>query len=215
MAHQHYCICSLGQELLQPLDGTDVQVVCGLVEQQQVGFLQQQLRQLDAHAPSAGKLRRGAVKVAALESQTLQCPLQLGMIVRAAHHRETVILVRELLNQRHVGLALVICAACNLLVHLVQAFLHLADVGKSRLSLLHHGAAVGQHHHLWQIANRDVFLSRHLSIRRLLHSGNNLQHRALAGTIFAHQGDAVLGVHHKARIQKEWGGGKLHAQFIN
>ena len=38
---------------LQPIAGFEVEVVGGLVQQQQAGFLQQQLGQRDAHLPSA------------------------------------------------------------------------------------------------------------------------------------------------------------------
>ena len=43
------------EEVLEPQDGLRVQVVCGLVEQQEVGGLEQELAQGDATALSAGE----------------------------------------------------------------------------------------------------------------------------------------------------------------
>jgi hypothetical protein len=46
----------LQQILLQPVAGFEIEVVGGLVEQQQVGLFEQQLGERDAHLPAAGKL---------------------------------------------------------------------------------------------------------------------------------------------------------------
>ena len=49
-------IGALGEKLFEPLDGAYVEVVGGLVEEEKVGLLEEELGELDAHAPSAGKL---------------------------------------------------------------------------------------------------------------------------------------------------------------
>ena len=49
------------QFFLQPANGLDVQVVGRLVEQQHVGALQQNLGQLDAHAPASAELAGGTL----------------------------------------------------------------------------------------------------------------------------------------------------------
>ena len=51
----HHRPAELGERLLEPLDGREVQVVGGLVEQQHVGRREQQLRQLHAHQPAAAE----------------------------------------------------------------------------------------------------------------------------------------------------------------
>ena len=43
------------QIFFQPVAGFEIEMVGGLVEQQQVGLLQQQLGERDAHLPAAGK----------------------------------------------------------------------------------------------------------------------------------------------------------------
>ena len=59
----------LDEEVLQPLDGLDVQVVRRLVKKQDVGLLQKELSQLYAHTPSSTELARLTREVAALEAQ--------------------------------------------------------------------------------------------------------------------------------------------------
>ena len=56
-------LSSLDQEVFQPLDRLDVEVVGRLVEQQYVGLFQKQLGQLDAHAPTAAELAGRSVEV--------------------------------------------------------------------------------------------------------------------------------------------------------
>jgi len=53
----------------EPFEGFDVEVVGGLVEKQQRGFAQQQLRQFDPHLPPAAELARGAAQVPLPESE--------------------------------------------------------------------------------------------------------------------------------------------------
>ena len=72
MTYQYHGIGTCGEELLQPLDRLDVEVVRRLVQQEDVGTLQQEFGQLDAHAPSAGEFARGAVEVLPREAQAHQ-----------------------------------------------------------------------------------------------------------------------------------------------
>ena len=57
------------QQVLQPLDGVDVEVVGGFVQQQQIGLGDQRLRQRDALPGAAGQRfdRRAAVQLQALQ----------------------------------------------------------------------------------------------------------------------------------------------------
>ena len=56
VTHQDDGTRRLCQELLQPLDTLDVEVVRRLVEQQHIGFLQEDLCQFDTHTPASGEL---------------------------------------------------------------------------------------------------------------------------------------------------------------
>ena len=108
VADKHHGVGARGEEVLQPLDGLDVQVVGGLVQQQYVGAAEQKLGQLDTHAPSPRKLACGAVEVRTAEAQALERALYLGLIVGASHHQETVVLVREAVDELLIVLAFVV-----------------------------------------------------------------------------------------------------------
>ena len=61
-----------GDKAAQPLDTLEIQVVGGLVQEQQVGVAQEKLGERDAHLPAAGKLGAGTLKVGDLKAQTGQ-----------------------------------------------------------------------------------------------------------------------------------------------
>ena len=69
----------LEQELLQPDEALEVQVVGGLVHEQQVGLLQQQAGQGHPHAPAPGQLGDGPVEVGLLEAHAAQDGLRPGL----------------------------------------------------------------------------------------------------------------------------------------
>ena len=82
VAHQHHSLARAGEEALKPLNAVDVEVVGRLVEQQHVGVLEQQLGQLDAHAPASAEFAGRAVEVLGLESQSLQRAFHLGNLAK-------------------------------------------------------------------------------------------------------------------------------------
>ena len=60
------------QILFQPQDGFEVEVVGRLVEQQQIGAVHQRARQVQAHAPAAGKALHRAIQRIVGEPQAVQ-----------------------------------------------------------------------------------------------------------------------------------------------
>ena len=62
----------VGDKAAQPLDALEIQVVGGLVEQQQVGVAQEELGERDTHLPAAGELGARALKVGDLKAQAGQ-----------------------------------------------------------------------------------------------------------------------------------------------
>ena len=60
---QHQSRRARSNEALQPTDRLDIQMVRRLVEEQNVRALQEDLRQLDTHAPATRELCRGAIEV--------------------------------------------------------------------------------------------------------------------------------------------------------
>ena len=60
------------QVILKPVARLDVEMVGRLVEHQELGLLQQQLGQRDAHPDAAGEFRDIAMKIAVAEAQAKQ-----------------------------------------------------------------------------------------------------------------------------------------------
>ena len=65
---QYHCPTPRSQQLFEPLDRLNIEVVGGLVEQQHIRTAQQDLGQLDTHTPTARELGGRTVKVGTLEA---------------------------------------------------------------------------------------------------------------------------------------------------
>ena len=70
MADHHNSLPVVDQEIFQPLDRLDIEVVGRLVQQEHIRLLQQQFRQFDTHAPATAELARLAGKVFAGETKS-------------------------------------------------------------------------------------------------------------------------------------------------
>ena len=175
VAHEHHGTGFAAQELFQPADALDVEVVGGFVEQKHVGAAQEELGQLDAHAPATGELAGGPVEVGGGKAQALERALEFGVVVQAAHHVEALALVGEAFHQLHVGSTFVVGALGQLRVESVDAFLELADVLKSLFGLFAYGVFVAEDHHLGQVADGAVVLERHGASRGLLQAGKDFE----------------------------------------
>ena len=210
VAHQHHCRCTLGKELLQPLDALNVEVVRGLVKQQHIGTAKQNLRQLNAHAPATGELAGRTIEVGAKEAKTHQRAFNLCLIAFAAEHQVAFVLLCEPLNKSHIVIALVIGAFAKFTFHTVNALFHASSVAEGLARFLLYGGVIGQFHHLRQIANGGVVRNAYHATRRLLLTTQNLQQRRLAGSVLAHKCNAVAVVHHEACLAEQRLHPKLH-----
>ena len=168
MTYQHHCTRALSQELFQPLYTLNVQMVCRLVKKQNVWFLQQNLCQFNTHTPSTRELRCRTFKVTTFKSQSYQCTLYLSLIILGTHHDIPLVFGGILLYQLQITLALIISTFGQLLVHLVQSFLHTSVVGKCLLGFFAHSGVVLQNHHLWQISYLGVVWYAYITCSRLL-----------------------------------------------
>ena len=81
----------LEQPLLQPQHRVQVEVVGGLVEQQQVGRAHQGAREVEAHAPAAGERRHGALVRLGRKAQAVQQAAGAGLGVVAVHLGELLV----------------------------------------------------------------------------------------------------------------------------
>ena len=215
VAHQHHRPAPLRQQLLQPLDALDVEVVRRLVEQQHVGMPEQDLGQLDTHAPAARELARGSVEVGALKAEARQRALDGSLLAVRTQHQVALVLAGIVLHQLHIVVAVVVAALVQLALHAVEASLQLMDVGKGLLSLLAHRRPVLQVHHLRQVADGGVALHVDAAGSSPLLAADNLQQGRLAGAVLAHQGDAVARVHNECGVAEQWLDAKLNLQSFN
>ena len=151
MADQNHCVAALGQELLEPLDTLNVQVVGRLVKQQHVWMAQKQFGKFHAHTPAAAELTGGAVKVIAAESQTQQGLLQFCLVIAATHHLVALALTGKAVDKGVILLTLVIGTLHHLVVQALYLLLELMYILKGSLGLLTDRACIGQLHNLRQI----------------------------------------------------------------
>ena len=182
---------TLCQELLQPLNTLNVEVVSGLVEKQHVGALKKNLRQLYTHTPSAGELRRRAVEISAFETQSQEGALHLGIDTLRPHHLVAFLLFGIALQQFHVALALVVGTLVYLFVKALYALFLSGSACKSLTCLLANGGLVLEVHNLWQVTHRSVVGNGDGSCRRLLLTAENFQHRRFPCSVLADKGNTV------------------------
>src|SRR5208282_3835354 len=77
--NQHERVGVMGQILFQPIPGFEIEVVGGLVEQQQVRLLQQQLGQCNAHLPASGEFFGAAMPILLAETEAHEHASDLGL----------------------------------------------------------------------------------------------------------------------------------------
>ncbi len=164
------------QEIFEPLDRLDVEMVRRLVEQKHVGVAQQKLGELDAHSPSAGELRGGAVEVGAQESEAGESALHFGLVVLAFFHRYALREGRDLVDQLGVGLRFVVGSFGQPGIHIVEAAVHVGYMAECLANLVGERRRVGDLHLLGEVADCSVIGNRYSSRSRVLEPGDDLQH---------------------------------------
>ena len=173
--------------LLEPQDRLGVEVVGGLVEQQQVGLLQQQLAERDAAALTTGE--HGDVGVRRRAAQGVHRLLELGVQVPGVGGVDGLLEVAHLGHQRlevgvrlgHLGGDLVVPVELGL--DLAGTLLDVAEDGLLlvELGLLH------------EDPDRVARGESGLAVRGLVQTGHDLQHGRLAGTVRADDADLGAG----------------------
>ena len=192
VGNHHDRVGVTAQVALQPVARLQVEVVGGLVQQQQVRLFEQQLGEGDAHLPTARKLLGTAPPVVLGEPQAGQHRARLCLdrvaVARAEFAVQALEAIRHLLvlealrvEFRHaVGQAL-------------ELFLHGAQIGKDRQALGKHGAAGKRQAILRQVARGQPARGGQQARIQRLDARQDLQHGAFAGAVGAHQADAIIG----------------------
>ena len=198
--HQQRALVAL-EELLQPDQAFEVEMVARLVEQHGVGAHQQDAGQRHAHLPAARQRADVAVHHLLAEAQAGQ------HLARAALQRIAV----EFLEARlHLAVAL------DDVVHLVgpvgigHGGFELLQLGRhraDRAGAVHHlgdGAAAGHLADvLAEIADGDAAIDGHLALVGLLLAGDHAEQRRLAGAVGADEADLLALLERRRGLDEE------------
>ena len=190
----------LDEEVLEPLDRLDVEMVRRLVEEKDVGLLQEELCQLDTHTPAPTELARLSREVASLEAKTKERQLDSLVVVDLFDSVVLLTQCRHLLDDRHILGAIVVGAGIKGLVELLHTGCHLVDIAEGLLSFLEDGAPVFGEEVLGKVGHLHTRGDVDLTAGRLTRTAEDLQQGALTGTILSHEGNAVLGVDDEGNI---------------
>ena len=190
----------LDEEVLEPLDRLDVEVVRRLVEEEDIGLLQEELCQLDTHTPAPTELARLSREVASLEAKTEERQLDSLVVVDLFDSVVLLTQCRHLLDDRHILRAIVVGTGIEGLVELLHTGCHLVDVAEGLLSFLEDGAPIFGEEVLGKVGHLHTRGDVDLTAGRLARTAEDLQQGALTGTILPHEGDAVLGVDDEGNI---------------
>ena len=175
MGDRHDGAGVLGQVLLQPGDALRVQVVGGLVEQQQVGRLQQQLAERDPAALTTGEL--GHVGVRRRAAQRVHGQFELGVDVPGV---EVVQLLLELAHLLH---QLVGVVGGHLLGDLVEPLQLGLGLGDRLLDVAEHGLGLVERGLLGEHADGVAGHQPGLAVARLVQPCHDLEEAGLTGAV--------------------------------
>ena len=208
MADHHDGGALLDQVALQPLDRLHIQVVGGLIEQQQVGILQQDLAQGDAHLPAARVVGHQLLGPLGCEADCGQQLVDAGIELIAVQGFEALMqpaqLVDQLLQVIRIAGGLL---AGHLMLHRMLAVEHHRRLAEGLEQLLTHGALGIDVEFLLHVGDARRALLHHLTAAGLLQAGDDPQLGGFAGAVDAHQPDAIARLHLPGDIAQHLPGG--------
>ncbi len=174
-----------GEEVLQPRQGGEVEVVGRLVEQQQRGRQQQQPGERRPHPPASGEFAERLGHLVGTEAQAAQDRARLRLEPVAAQRLEAVLQLAVPLGQR-------------LARRRLQRARHVLHLTLERPHRLETAQRLGQHRAghlagglLRQVADGHAARPAHLSGVGLLHPRQDPAEGRLAGAVGADQADAL------------------------
>ena len=195
-----------GDELLEPLDALEVEVVGGLVKKQQVGVLEQELGEGDAHLPAARELLGGLVEVGHGKAEAAEDGARPALELVATQVLEAVlrasVLVKQDVELRALGRGGDL--GLKLVGHVAQAL----DLGGGGHDLFERRVVAGELGLLLEVAHGGVLGEAHRAgVGRLL-PHDDLEEGGLAGTVGTHERPALTGVDLQGRLLIEGAGAK-------
>ena len=189
------------QELVEPGEGGDVEVVGRLVEQQQVGILQEQPRQRGAHLPAAGEGRAGLLQLGQREAEPGQQPF--GAVAAEPLVEVVELLVQVGQRRRELQLGLAVGGRAQPVLGRRQPLLQRGSPRHRRQHRLDHRAGRERGHVLRQVADAGAAppgeragVGRHLACQ-------DAEQGRLAGAVGAEQADPVVRADREAGAVEE------------
>ena len=182
--HDHGPVVA-GQEVLQPGERGEIQVVGRLVQQQERRRQQEQPRQRRPHAPAAGKLRQRPMQLVGPEAEPAQDAARGRLEPIAAERLEAVLEIAVARGERVTGRRL---EGAGDVLHLALERPHLVEPAQR---FHQHGAGGAGGDLLGQIADGRRARAAHLPGVRLLETGQDPAERGLAGAVGADEPDAL------------------------
>ena len=170
----HHKRCGLlTQVSLQPLNGFDIQVVGGFVEEEQIGFLEKNLAQGDAHLPATGVIPHLSLGSLGAEADGWQQFVDTGIELVAVQCFEPALKLAELLDEfiQMIWIFGSLLRAHGLL-HLLLAVQHGCRFTKGLEQLLPNGAIRIDVEFLLQKGDPRFSLSHHLTAAGFFVPGN-------------------------------------------
>ena len=200
VAYYDHRLRAVDDKVLKPTDTLNVEVIGRLIKEQHVRRFEQQLCQLYAHSPSAGKLARGTIKVRAFETKTEKRLLHILLKVSHVYGIKLLRKSRHLLDELHIFVALIVCTCRQFVVDSVNFCLYLMQVGKGLAGFVEDGTSVLCHQVLRQVSHYAVLGNRNRASCGFSYTGYYLEQRALAGAVLAHKCYTVLLVYLEGNI---------------
>ena len=200
MRNEQHRAVVIPEILFEPLNRLDVEVVRRLVQQEDRGPPEQQLRQFDTHAPAARELARGAPEVLALEPEAQQRLLDVRVAGLAAEDMVVVLRVVQTVQELFVFGAFVVGALGDLARQGLDPGFEPQHLLEGLGGLFGECRGVRHAHRLRQVADRAVAVERHGARRGLLFARDDAQERGFTCAVPAHQADAVLRVDQERNI---------------
>ena len=183
----------------EPELGIDIEVVGRLVEQQHLGFAQQQLRERDAHLPTAGELAGVALEVGVFEAEAgehlFDARLHLAHIVVVEVELDFAVNFEGVRVFVARGVERSELLGCGFELRLQRE-----GVLEGGLGFREEGAAADVDALLGQVADVDVFRLIDVAAVGRGQAGDDLHQGRFAGAVWPGEADAVLGAHREGEV---------------
>ena len=189
------------EELLEPDDGFDVEVVGGLVHQQDVGAAEQHARQRDAHFPAAGERADVAVDLIVVEAEAVE------HFARLRFERVAAEVLVFFLHFAEAGEDAVHLVGARGIFHgVLQRFelvMQVADAAAAGDGFVEHGAALHLFDVLAEVADGELLRDGDLAFVGVFFADDHAEEGGLAGAVGADQADLFAGVELEGGVDED------------